>query len=285
DLLGLPVEDCTRLIPIDEPVLTPYEPDWCTALNEALALRPPLIVQREELKAKLFDVMLQKNQLLPDLRTFATYGLNGIGSRLDGPDENTNALRNLASDRFANYSVGLRLVVPLGYRQQHAALRKSRLALAQQYLLLQDFEQRVQQLLATQYRALAETHAQIEINRSQRIAAAEQLEARFKQYLAGQGTLDILLESQRVWASALQSEYAAVGAYNIALARFEFAKGTILQDENVHIAEGPLPCCAQERAVEHLKEKTKALVLRQRAVPAGACCSGDGPCGVPQIPG
>jgi outer membrane protein TolC len=292
DVLALPVEDCTRLVPIDEPVLVPYQPDWCTALNEALALRPPLIAQREELRASLFTLMLQKNYLLPDLRLLASYGLNGIGSRLDGPiasDPNNvdvNALRNLASDRFTNYSLGLRMAVPLGYRGQHAVLRKARLQLAQQYMLLRDFEEKTQHLLVIAYRSLFETHAQIQINRSQRIAAAEQLEARFKQFLAGQGTLDILLESQRVWATALQAEYSAVGAYNVALARFEYAKGTILQDENIHIAEGPLPCCAQERAVEHLKERTKALVLHQRPDPGlGSCCgSGDGPAAVPQVP-
>jgi hypothetical protein len=165
-------------------------------------------------------------------------------------------------------------------------LRKSRLQLAQQYMLLRDFEEKAQHLLAIQYRSLFETHAQILINRSQRIAAAEQLEARFKQFLAGQGTLDILLESQRVWATALQSEYSAVGAYNVALARFEYAKGTILQDENIHIAEGPLPVCAQERAVEHLKERTKALVLHQRPDPGlGACCgSPNGSVSMPQVP-
>jgi outer membrane protein TolC len=286
ELLGLPLEDCTRLIPIDEPTLTPYQPDWCTALNEAMALRPPLVIAREELKAKLFDVMLQKNSILPDLRSFATYGLNGIGSRLDGPDDSTNAFRSLATDRFTNWSLGLRMSIPLGYRAQYASLRKSRLQLAQQYLLLKDYEERAQMFLAQEYRAVIESHLQIEINRSERIAAAEQLEARFKQYLAGQGTLDILLESQRVWANALQSEYQSIVLYNNALVSFEFAKGTILQDENVNIAEAPLPNCPAERAVEHLKEKTKALVLRQRAAPNGngPCCA-DGSCsGVPQIP-
>jgi outer membrane protein TolC len=284
EILGLPVEDCSRLVPIDEPTLTPYQPDWCAALNEALALRPPLVVQREELKAKLFNVMLQKNSLLPDLRSFATYGLNGIGSRLDGPDDNVNALRSLATDRFTNWALGLRLSVPLGYRAQHAQLRNARLQLAQQYMLLRDYEGRATHFLSQEYGAVIAAHAQIEINRSQRIAASEQLEARFKNYLAGVGTLDILLESQRVWASALQQEYQSIVLYNNALVSFEFAKGTILQDENVHIAEGPLPGCAAERAVDHLKERTKALVLRQRAAPEinGSCCGNEGP-GVPHM--
>src|SRR5262249_2884291 len=42
---------------------------------------------------------------------------------------------------------------------------------------------------------------------------------------------------------------------------------------------------AAERAVDHLKERSKALVLRQRAAPEinGSCCGNEGP-GVPHIP-
>ncbi len=49
-LVGLPVEDGTRLVPVDTPTLAPYQPDWCTSINEALALRPDLVLARHELK-------------------------------------------------------------------------------------------------------------------------------------------------------------------------------------------------------------------------------------------
>ena len=55
--------------------------------------------------------------------------------------------------------------------------------------------------------------------------------------------------------------------YNNALARFEYAKGTILEHDNVQIAEGVLPNCAAVRAVEHERERSNALVLRERAQP------------------
>ena len=35
-LLNLPAEDGTRLIPVDTPTVTPYQPDWTTAVNEAM---------------------------------------------------------------------------------------------------------------------------------------------------------------------------------------------------------------------------------------------------------
>src|SRR5262249_32057492 len=50
-LLGIAVEDCTRLMPSDSPTLTPYKPDWCSALEESLQKRPELYMTRQEIKA------------------------------------------------------------------------------------------------------------------------------------------------------------------------------------------------------------------------------------------
>jgi outer membrane protein TolC len=284
-LIGLPVEDGHRLVPVDAPTLTPYQPDWHTAVNEALALRPELILVRQELKRQQLSVIEQKNALLPDLRFFATYDINAVGSRLDGPDAD-NALRNLASNRFNNWQLGLRLEVPLGFREAHSNLRIARLNLARAYSVLYDQEQKAQSILARQYRLLFESYGLIEALRAQREAAADELGARFQEFVAGRGTLDILLEAQRVWADSLRDEYNAIVQYNNSLAQFEFAKGTILQYDNVVIGEGPLPECAKVRAVEHERQRHKALVLRTRPHPAVTtpCCFEKGQLGFPQLP-
>src|SRR5207247_363056 len=65
----------------------------------------------------------------------------------------------------------------------------------------------------------------------------------------------------------LTSEYNAIAGYNQALIGWEYVKGTIMQHDNVMIADGPLPGCVQGRAVEHQRERTKAIVLRERAAP------------------
>ncbi len=54
-----------------------------------------------------------------------------------------------------------------------------------------------------------------------------------------------------------------------------------MQHDNIVIAEGGLPTCAQVRAVEHERERTTALVLRERAAPVPpACCGSSGNRGV-----
>jgi hypothetical protein len=176
--------------------------------------------------------------------------------------------------------------VPLGYREQHANVRAARLRLARTYHGLQFQELVVQSYLAQQYRSVLEFYEQIKIQRARRLAAADQLEARFKEFLAGRGTLDILLEAQRNWADALSREYENIVNYNNALASFEWAKGTILQHDNIHLAEGPLPPCAQVRAVEHERERSKSLVLRERQNPViiPSCSPEKGCPGLPQLP-
>lgn len=271
-LMGLPIEDGTRLVPVDAPTLSPFNPDWHTAVNESLANRPELILARNDLKFRQLDLINQKNLLLPDVRFISSYGITGIGNRLDSPDA-TNAFRSLASNQFSNWTLGVQANVPIGFRDANAAVRAARLNLAQAYAVLKDQENKAMRFLQVSYRNIFENYEQIKIQRAQREAAAIQLDARFKEFLAGRGTLDILLEAQRLWADSLQAEYANVVLYNKALVSFDFARGTILQRDNVVISEGPLPKCAQIRAVQHEQERCKALVCRERAAANkhGAC--------------
>src|SRR5262249_31572560 len=207
----------------DAPTLAPYLPDWNAALNEALALRPELVIARDELKARQFAVIEARNQLLPDLRFTATYDINSIGNRLDGADPN-NAFRALASDHFNNWALGLRLNWPIGFRFAHANLRRARLEMERAFLQLQEFELRTGSNLAQYYRDLRRFHDQIGIQRSQREAYAEQLRAKYEELIAGKTTVDVLLEAQRFWAQALAQEYQNVYQYNATLARFQHAK-------------------------------------------------------------
>jgi outer membrane protein TolC len=277
-LMGLDIEDGTRLVPSDSPTLAPYRPNWSASLEEAFNKRPELYMTRQEIKAAQMNLILAKNQLLPDLRFTATYDYNSLGTRLDGPDINgpkdINALKNLAQMHNSDWSVGLRMIVPIGFRFASVQVRQAQLALERSMWTLWDQEVKTQSFLGRQYEQISVAYEQIRANRAQREAFGEQLRARNEEYKAGRGTLDTLLEAQRFWADALNSEYAAIVTYNNALVAWEFAKGTIMQHDNIVIAEGGLPCCAEVRAVEHERERTTALVLRERAAPVGPCSCG-----------
>jgi outer membrane protein TolC len=266
-LLSFPTEDGQRLVPSDTPTLSPYHPDYQNAIQEALELRPELVISREELKVAQLNLIEKKNRLLPDLRTFATYDYNAIGNRLDGGTPN-NAFQNLAVGNFSNWQVGIRLLMPLGFRQGYSELRQAQLNVARNYAILHDQELKTEQFLARQYRLLFESYELIRARRAEREAYGMQLRLKF--LLLGEKTdlSDVsVLEAQRFFADALASEYAAIVQYNTTLAAFEYAKGTLLKHNNIVIAEGDLPACAQERAAVHHERRTKALVLAERPVP------------------
>jgi outer membrane protein TolC len=289
-LMGLQVEDGRRLVPIDRPTLAPFKPDWTSAVNETLSLRPELVILRQDLKIRQFRLLRAKNDLLPDLRFTSSYGINALGTRLDGNSNlpsglTDNALRSLASNHFNNWSLGLTLNVPIGYRAAYATVHQARLQLAQGYYQLRDQEDKATRFLAQVYRAIFEQYDTIQVRRAQRLGYSEQLKAKLQEIDVGKSLPDLqLLDALRQWSAALQQEFDAVANYNNALVGFEFAKGTLLKHDNIMISEGPLPACAQVRAVEHERQRSKAIVLCERASPAAkaACCGANG-LALPQV--
>jgi hypothetical protein len=132
------------------------------------------------------------------------------------------------------------------------------------------------------YGRLQYDYEQIKAFRDQRIAYGDQLRSLVELVLGGKKTPDILLEAQRFYADALAGEYNAIRDYNNSIVAFEWAKGTIMQHDNVSISEGCLPTCAFKRAVAHQEERTKACVLRERANPV-ECASLAPEAGLPPV--
>ncbi len=261
-LVGLPADDGSRLIPMDPPTIAPFQPDWSVAIAEALANRYELILTRQDIQAAQLAVIREKDFLLPDVRTFGSYGFNSVGKRLDGREDN-NALRNLTEGRHQNWTLGARAEIPLGFREAHAAVRRAELQLAERVAFLRDLEEKIAFSVTRSYRELFQFREEIRIQRARRLAAAQELEIRTFEVVAGRaipGGLD-LLQAVRSWADALRNEQLAVSNYNIALADFEASKGTILEHDNVVIVEGQLPACAQARAAEHIRERLRSPVL------------------------
>jgi outer membrane protein TolC len=149
--------------------LARFEPDWDSAYEESINLRPELALARKEVKVRQLELINQRNNLLPDLRFTSTYDVNAIGTGLDGPNTD-NALRNMASNHFNNWSTGLRLNVPIGFRVANANVRIAKLELARAYEILHDQELRVGRSLSQSYRRMFTSYEQIKVQRAQREA-------------------------------------------------------------------------------------------------------------------
>jgi outer membrane protein TolC len=273
-LLNLPMEDGFRLVPSDEPALAPFEPDWNTAIQEALVYLPELALAREQLKATQLHLKELKNRALPDVRFTSTYDINGIGTSLDGPNAD-NALRNLSSNHFNNWSAGLQANFPIGFRDANAGIRQGKIRLAQAYWALQVDEWKTERNVASAYRNVIVNQGLIERYRASVTAYNNDLAVRRETVKAGQKiAIDVTLQAIRLGTAAMISYYQSVGAYNASLATFERAKGTTLRRSNIQIAEGQLPECAKRRAADHEAEKAAALLVRERPGSAPAPLSG-----------
>ena len=103
---------------------------------------------------------------------------------------------------------------------------------------------------------------------AERKGYAEALKTKYTLVELSKRTVDLdILDNQRRLALALTKEYQAIAEYNNSLARVEFARGTIMQHDNVVIAENGLTPSAQVRAVDHERERTRALKLLERPDP------------------
>jgi outer membrane protein TolC len=281
-LMGFPIEDGCRLVPITPPTLTELKPDWDHSLQDALTMRPELQMARDNLRYHQYLVSIQQNFLRPDLRAFGRFEPVGFGTTLTGNGEfldgtgtprPSNAARSLASTHYLDYTFGVMMTMPLGFRAEYAAVRAARLELTQAFLLLRDQEDKTTSVLANAYQDMARQYRGIEAHRSERLAYGKGLKIRLDQLAAGvislvpakdkEGPL-VFLDAQRRYGAAFAKEFATIADYNIALARLEWAKGNILRYNNIHIAEGALPEHVEVRKAEFDKEQAKSFVLFDR---------------------
>jgi outer membrane protein TolC len=280
-ILGLPMEDGQRVVPADTPILAPYRPEWNSSLVEALNNRPELRMARQELRVQQLNLMLAQNGTRPDLRVFANYSINSIGNRIDGPgpvqivnssnqivDQPANAIASLWDNKFGSSTVGMLFNMPLGYRDAYASLKTAQLNLARSHIVLKNQERKTELFLGSLYQQLVAYHEQIKLQQARRIALGVQLQGQFERVKIGKDPLIQLLDAQRSFTQSIQEESDAISSYNIAIAGFHFAKGTILEYNNVSIGDGPLPAAVSERAADHFGARAAALKLRER--PANA---------------
>jgi outer membrane protein TolC len=269
-LTGLRSDDGVRLVPIDEPNLVPYKPDFREAANDAIALRPELMLVRQDIMYRSLSLRFQKNLRRPDLRSYGSYNIAGLGTRLGGGDtrvtatgttEPGNALIGFANNNFNSWTLGVRLDVPVGYRDATGLVKEAQLNLARSYVQLRDVELKALEYVAARYRLVIETHAEIAPARAER-EYLQRYVARIRKVIeigkwVPQDFLNYLTVQQQL-ATAIATEAQTIANYNIALAGFEFSKGTIQQYNNVSIGEGPLPPWVQKRAAAHFRERTEA---------------------------
>ena len=261
NILGLPPADNRRIVPDTEPTEARLEPDWESSLSQMLAFQPDIVQQQLLVRLTELQLLLARNQLLPQLNLNALYQFNGLGHQLDSSEavaaggglsvlnpitslKNSQAgLRTEAANQrdFNTWQVGLTFSMPIGFRAPLANTRQAQYQLLRQRAFLQQIVHQTSHSLARFFLEVDANYKQFRTAQRLRAAAQQRLEAQRAFYEEGRITIDRLLDAVSQYANAIAQEAQYKTSYNTSIAALEEAKGTLLAYDNIAVAEGPSP--------------------------------------------
>ncbi len=251
-LLGLPAADQRIIRPIDEPKLTDFRYDWSDSLAQSFYQRPELRRQQWQIKRRELEVIAAENFRLGRLDLIGLYRWRGFGDDLFGNRNVTNAsaFADLFSGDLQDWQVGLQYSNPIGNRLGNTAVRNAELLLARERALYREQELRVSHELADAFAALDRAYVVTKSNYNRRLASYEQVQVKQIRYEAGAEKLDFLLDAIRRATAADITYYRSLTDYHLALLQIQVARGTLLQQHGVELAEGPWSAAAHEAAAK-----------------------------------
>jgi outer membrane protein TolC len=260
NLLGLPPADNRRIIPATPATEARLEPDWNSSLAEMLAQQPDIVQQRILVRIAELQLLIARNQLLPQLSLNALSQFNGLGQSLDrsfavmsgamlkaldpvianagraaGPNQNPGVHND-----FLTWQEGFTFQMPLG-RSPLTNARQSQYVLLRARAYYQQVVHQTTHSLARFFLEIDANYKQLRTATRLRQAAAQRLDAQRAYYEEGRITIDRFLDAVSQYTTAVATEAQYKATYNISIIALEEAKGTLLAYDNVVLADGPYP--------------------------------------------
>jgi outer membrane protein TolC len=229
------------------------EPDEQATIEHAIHGRPELLRARYEIQNRQIVAKVRRNNLLPSLDAYASYGLNGLSGRAipqrdfrTGENRVTGfggdygrAIDRLASNDFQSYSAGVALSFPLGNAVAEAEYAQGQIDLRRSELGYHDL---VSQVTLEVQKAIGDVRAnskRITASRLARELAEENLRQQERRHEVGLATTKDVLDFQEKVTSARAAEIQALIDYNVSLADLRRAEGTLLGQFDVVLERLP----------------------------------------------
>jgi len=265
-IIGLAAADGRLIRPTDEPSTAKIDFDWQEVYGESLVRNVDLRREKWRIKQRELELIAAKNYLLPRLDTVGRYRWLGLGDDLIDPDNSRqNAYGSMTDGDFQEWQLGLELSIPLGFRKELAGVRYAQLNLAKERASLQEMELELSHQLQEALRDLDRYHAQAQTNHNKRVAAGTELNAWEAREQAGMkvrdAAIDRKLDAQRRVATSKIDYYRSLVMYNVAVTQVHFRKGSLLEYNGVHLAEGPWPQKAYFDATRRARARDASLYL------------------------
>jgi outer membrane protein len=228
-----------RLEPADvvPPVGPP--PDVDAAVRRALSERPDVAEARKQIEIGETNILLSKNQTLPDLRLQATYLTNGLaGTRLIRQggfpgtivgSESTSfgsTLGQIFTADFPTWTLGVTVSYPLGKSVEEANLARARIERDQSAARLRSVELSVVREIRSAALRLEQNRQRIETAQLGRELAEQRLDAEQRRFEVGMSTSFLVVQAQRDLAIARNNELESSLQYQLAVVSFEAAQRT-----------------------------------------------------------
>lgn len=228
---SLPVSDETLLDPADDVVTAPVTFSLLDSLLTALDLRPEVSVAVLAMDNASIQQAVAKNNLLPTLDLSFRARFQGLDSDAE------EAYDQISEGRFVDYTLGVEFEQPIGNRPARALHRQRELERLQSVVGYRKAVQDVALGLKLALRDVETSFRLIEQSRVSRLAATDNLRSlRVLEQTIQQldpNFLDLKFGRQDGLASAELEELRAMVNYNIAIANYYAAEGTILERNGI----------------------------------------------------
>lgn len=256
-LIGMPSADGQLLRTLDEPTMASIHFDWYACMDEAIRQRPELQRTHISVRKREMELLAARNFLNPRLDAVGRYRWRGFGDDLiaggnQAGNTPASSLGNLATGNQQEWTLGVELTVPIGYRRAHAAVQHAELALSRERAIQKEQQREVVSNLSGAVADAVRAYQSVENNLNQYLAAKEylgSLEARRDQNI--REGVDRIVDAQRRLLQAELQFFRARAEYAVALKNVHYEKGSLLHYKDLRIAgevpmhdyysEGPVP--------------------------------------------
>ncbi len=219
------------LVPTDFPIAQMMDLDVAQSVRTALEMRPDYMSAKEALERQNISVQFNRNQLWPEIDLQGSYAANGRGLTFSEFSDNVWSGDNPA------WSAGVVVTIPLGNRQARSNYHIAKLDAEQALLTLKALEQDIIVQVENAVGHIGSSAQSVEAARAATRLAEASLDAEKKKLLAGTSTTFLVLQAQAQLGSARSAEVRARASYAESLVALDLAEGTILQKNNVVLAE------------------------------------------------
>ena len=227
----------------DRPNFVPVSFDPNQSVELALSHRAELRAQRERLKLADLSAKLSSNQVLPELNLQGRIGTQGLAGTDRGTDSSFgqpataspypggygDALDDMGSGDFYNYSIGLNFRMPLENRQARAEFNRRKIALLSEQHRLRALTQSVIEETLAAVSSVDAGRKRVKAAEEAITFSRQSLDVQRDKLNAGLATVREVLETQRDFSEAELRMAGALTDFRIALANVLRARGELLE--------------------------------------------------------